>query len=90
MIYLKNISLAFGDRTLFEDWTWPITERSRIGLVGDNGAGKTTLLKVILGMVELDGGAIDIPDRKNRTLAYLPQDLVEIESVPLMEYLKNR
>ena len=90
MIYLKNISLAFGDRTLFEDWTWPITERSRIGLVGDNGAGKTTLLKAILGMVELDGGTIDIPDRKNRTIAYLPQDLVEIEPVPLMEYLKNR
>ena len=90
MIYLKNISLAFGDRTLFENWTWPITERSRIGLVGDNGAGKTTLLKAILGMVELDGGTIDIPDRKNRTIAYLPQDLVEIEPVPLMEYLKNR
>jgi ATP-binding cassette subfamily F protein 3 len=90
LIYLRNISLAFGERTLFEDWTWPITERSRIGLVGDNGTGKTTLLKAILGMVELDGGTIDIPDRKNRTIAYLPQDLVEIEPVPLMEYLKNR
>ncbi len=90
MIYLKNISLAFGARTLFEDWTWPITERSRIGLVGDNGAGKTTLLKAILGIVELDGGTIDIPDRRNRTIAYLPQDLVEIEPVPLREYLKNR
>jgi ATP-binding cassette, subfamily F, member 3 len=90
LIYLKNISLAFGARTLFADWTWPITERSRIGLVGDNGAGKTTLLKAILGLVELDGGTIDIPDRKNRTIAYLPQDLVEIDAVPLMEYLKNR
>ena len=78
MIYLKDITLAFGAKTIFAGISWNITERSRIGLVGDNGAGKTTLLKAIRGDVELDGGAIEIADRKNKTLAYLPQDLEEL------------
>ncbi|HPN09076.1 MAG TPA: ABC-F family ATP-binding cassette domain-containing protein [Syntrophales bacterium] len=90
LIYLKNISLAFGDKTIFADLSWHITERSRIGLVGDNGAGKTTLLRAILGRVELDGGAIEITDRRNRSLAYLPQDLEELPDVPLMDYLRDR
>ncbi len=90
MIYLNNISLAFADRNIFDNINWMIPEKSRIGLVGDNGAGKTTLLKAILGMVDLDGGTIDIPNRKNRTIGYLPQDLVELDPIPLMEYLREK
>jgi ATP-binding cassette subfamily F protein 3 len=90
MIYLNNISLSFADRKLFEGITWTITERSRIGLVGDNGTGKTTLLRAIIGQVELDGGTISIPNRKNRTIGYLPQDLVELEPIEMMTYLKQK
>ena len=67
-----------------------IPEKSRIGLVGDNGTGKTTLLKTILGSVDLDQGSIEIPNRKNRTIGYLPQDLVELEPFPLIDYLRKK
>ena len=90
MIYLNNISLAFADHKIFEDITLVIPEKSRIGLVGDNGTGKTTLFKAILGLVELDGGSIEIPRRKNRTIGYLPQDLVDLEPVPLIDYLRKK
>jgi ATP-binding cassette subfamily F protein 3 len=90
VIFLNNISLAFADHNIFDNITWMIPEKSRIGLVGDNGAGKTTLFRAILGMVDLDGGAIDIPNRKNRTIGYLPQDLVELEPIPLMDYLRKK
>ena len=90
MIFLNNISLAFADHNIFDNITWMIPEKSRIGLVGDNGAGKTTLFKAILGMVDLDGGAIDIPNRKNRTIGYLPQDLVEPEPSPLWTISEKR
>jgi ATP-binding cassette subfamily F protein 3 len=40
--------------------------------------------------VELDQGAIEIPNRKNRTIGYLPQDLVELEALPLIDYLKMK
>ena len=90
MIYLKDISLSFADRKIFERINWTITDRSRVGLVGDNGTGKTTLLRAILGSVDLDAGSIEIPDRKRVSIGYLPQDLVELEEVPLMDYLRRR
>jgi ATP-binding cassette subfamily F protein 3 len=90
VIYLKNISLSFADRRIFDNITWMIPEKSRVGLVGDNGTGKTTLFNAILGMVDLDQGDIEIPNRKNRMIGYLPQDLVELEPLPLMDYLRNK
>lgn len=90
MIYLKNISLSFADRRIFDNITWMIPEKGRVGLVGDNGTGKTTLFKAILGLVDLDQGNIEIPNRKNRMIGYLPQDLVELEPFPLIDYLRKK
>jgi ATP-binding cassette subfamily F protein 3 len=90
LIYLKDISLSFADRKIFDRINWTITDRSRVGLVGDNGTGKTTLLRTILGSIDLDSGSIEIPDRKRVTIGYLPQDLVELEPVPLMDYLRQK
>ncbi len=90
MIFLRNVRLSFGARVLFGGIDWTITERSRIGLVGDNGTGKTTLLRAILGQVELDEGAVDIAGRRDRAVGYLPQDLVELDALPLMDFIKDR
>src|SRR5512133_3250331 len=90
LIYLRDISLSFADRKIFDRINWTITDRGRVGLVGDNGTGKTTLLRAILGAVDLDGGTIEIPDRKRTTIGYLPQDLVELDPVPLMDYLRQK
>ena len=69
---------------------WTIHPKSRIGLVGDNGTGKTTLFRAILDQVHLDSGFIDIPDRKQKKIGYLPQDLVELEATGLIEYLRKK
>ena len=45
MIQLSNLTKSFGDRVLFDNVTWQITDRERVGLCGPNGAGKTTLLR---------------------------------------------
>lgn len=37
------------------------------GLIGENGAGKSTTIKLILDMVQRDGGTVTILDRDNRT-----------------------
>jgi ATP-binding cassette, subfamily F, member 3 len=88
VIYFRNVSLSFLDKKLFDNINWTIHPKSRIGLVGDNGTGKTTLFRAILGQVHLDDGSIDIPDRKLKTIGYLPQDMVELEAINLMEFLR--
>jgi ATP-binding cassette subfamily F protein 3 len=90
VIYLRNVNLSFLDKKLFDSINWTIHPKSRIGLVGDNGTGKTTLFRAILGQVHLDSGIIDIPNRKQKTIGYLPQDLVELESITLIEFLKKK
>ena len=90
MIYFRNVSLSFLDKKLFDNINWTIHPKSRIGLVGDNGTGKTTLFRAILEQVHPDSGLIDIPNRRQKTIGYLPQDLVELESIPLIEFLKQK
>jgi ATP-binding cassette subfamily F protein 3 len=90
LIYLRDISLSFADRKIFEKINWTITDRGRVGLVGDNGTGKTTMLRAILGSVDLDSGTIEIPDRKRVSIGYLPQDLVELDPIPLLDYLRQK
>ena len=90
MIYFRNVSLSFLDKQLFDQMNWTIHPKSRIGLVGDNGTGKTTLFRAILEQVHLDSGFIDIPDRKQKKIGYLPQDLVELEALSLIDYLRRK
>ncbi|WP_300409100.1 ribosomal protection-like ABC-F family protein [Lagierella sp.] len=52
LLDLKNISMGFGDRTLFDFETLEVWTGDKIGLVGENGSGKTTLLNIILGEIK--------------------------------------
>lgn len=75
MLQLNNLTLHFGERTLFKDLSVTINKGERIGLVGPNGAGKSTLLKIIIGEMNPDGGSIKMGNAD--TVGYLPQDGVE-------------
>jgi len=88
MISLQNIGLTYNDKKIFTQISWLISEKSRIGIVGDNGTGKTTLFRVITGESSLDSGSIEIP--KNKRIGYLPQDLVELDPLPVQDFLKKR
>ena len=46
------------------------------------------MLRMLAGEAEPDGGTISMP--KDHTVGYRPQDLVGIDNVPLLDYLKRR
>lgn len=71
MVSVNQLTLDFGTFLLFEDVSFLINPRDRIGLVGKNGAGKTTLLKVITGMQEPTSGEVTMP--RDFSVGYLPQ-----------------
>jgi ATP-binding cassette subfamily F protein 3 len=72
MIHVEGLSKRFGDRVLFEDVSWHVKKRDRIGLSGPNGSGKTTLLRMLAGLQEPDSGSIRMAS--DTTIGYLPQD----------------
>ncbi|MCR4815741.1 MAG: ATP-binding cassette domain-containing protein [Bacteroidales bacterium] len=74
MISVNNLSVQFTGINLFDDVTFNINDRDRIGLVGKNGAGKSTLLKILCGMQEPETGTMVIAS--GQTVGYLPQELV--------------
>jgi len=83
VIQLANLYKSFGDRTLFEDVSWQLQRRDRVGLTGPNGAGKTTLLRMLAGLDEPDRGQIIKPN--SLTIGYLPQDGIDHSGRTLLE-----
>ncbi len=73
MISIRNLSLSFGGRLIFDNVNLEISDNDKIGLVGRNGAGKTTFLRLLLREISPDEGNIIM--KKNLTLGYLPQHL---------------
>ena len=73
ILHINNITVNFAGQQLYQDLSWVISDRDRVGLVGPNGAGKSTLFKVILGEVEIDVGNISI--QSGVRIGYLPQDI---------------
>ena len=51
---LKNLSLSFGDKTIFDNASFQIDHGDKIGLIGLNGVGKSSLFKVLTGKVGVD------------------------------------
>ena len=63
LIEMKSISKAYGDRTIFSDFSLLVTPETRLGLMGKNGAGKSTLIRMIAGVEEADQGELRRADR---------------------------
>ena len=74
MISVNQLSVEFGGTTLFDNVSFLVNTKDRIGLVGRNGAGKSTLLKILAGVKKLEAGAVSV--QKGCTIGYLPQEMV--------------
>ena len=49
LVYLKDVSLQYGDRKILDRIDWTINSGDRWSLSGPNGSGKTSLLNLIFG-----------------------------------------
>ncbi len=83
MISINNVSVVFGGVALFENISFAVKPKDRIGLTGKNGAGKSTLLKIICGIQSCDSGTISVP--KGKTIGYLPQTMKYPEGKTVQE-----
>ena len=83
MISIDNLSVSFGGWTLFDQISFLINPKDRIGLVGRNGAGKTTILKLIAGLQQPTSGAVT--RNADCSIGYLPQQMQVADTTSLIE-----
>nr|WP_245247194.1 MULTISPECIES: ABC-F family ATP-binding cassette domain-containing protein [unclassified Paenibacillus] len=95
---VEHLSKSYGEKVLFDDITFQINKKERIGLVGVNGTGKSTLLQVMAGLEPLEQGKLIHANHFH--VEFLPQnpefdpDSTVLEQVfygdtPLMQALRE-
>lgn len=103
-VEINNLSKAYGDRHIINDFNYIFLKNDRIGIVGPNGCGKTTLLKLIMGIVEPDEGEIVIGQtvkigyyaqvistRKEDGISFMDPEIRVIDYIKnTAEYVKTR
>ena len=84
IINLEHINKIYGEKVIFEDASFGIQERDKIGIVGINGTGKSTLLKVIAGEEVPDSG--QVIRHNGLKLAFVPQNPVFPDGADIRSY----
>lgn len=66
LLRADNIQKQYNDFKL--NCSIQVEEGCVTGLIGANGAGKSTLFKAILGLIQMDGGSIELLGKNQKTL----------------------
>ncbi|MCS7019102.1 MAG: ABC-F family ATP-binding cassette domain-containing protein [Cytophagales bacterium] len=75
IISADNIGKTFdGERWLFRNLTFGLSQGEKVALVGVNGSGKTTLMNILAGLIPPDEGSVSV--RKEVRMGYLTQNPV--------------
>lgn len=94
MLSVHRLSCARGDRTLFADVSFSLSEREWLHVKGSNGAGKTTLLRALVGLAPQQEGDIlwrgerAPSDAFRRELLYLGHHAAVKEELTPLENLR--
>lgn len=87
LININKISKAFGPHVIFNEASFYVAKKQRIGIIGRNGAGKTTLFKMLLGEEVIDSGEITVFDITR--IGYLEQEERFLTEDTVMGFLER-
>ncbi|MCL2398556.1 MAG: ABC transporter ATP-binding protein [Defluviitaleaceae bacterium] len=63
MIVVDNITIKFGNKVIFENFTAKFSDLDIYCIVGKSGCGKSTLLRAISGLLKPSAGQIIVNDK---------------------------
>ncbi len=72
-----GVSKIYGDKILFENFSFTLPPAGIVGVIGPNGAGKTTLFRLIMGLEKPDAGTFDVGETVS--LGYVDQAHTDID-----------
>ncbi|EJP19506.1 ABC transporter, ATP-binding protein [Peptostreptococcaceae bacterium AS15] len=70
---VSNLKKTYGVDIIFDNVSFTVNEREKVGIVGKNGAGKTTLFNIIADIEKADSGDIFIA--KDSSVGYMSQNV---------------
>ncbi len=82
MISVKNVTLSFGKRVLFDEVNLNFTKGNCYGVIGANGAGKSTFLKILSGEIEPNKGTVEITPGER--MSVLKQNHYEFDEMTVL------
>ena len=89
LLSCQGLSKSFGSQILFEEISFGIFSKEKLGIIGPNGVGKSTLLQILAKLDTADQGAVVV--KKGVRLVYVPQQEswnpeISVEDVLLNSY----
>ena len=76
---LRGIQKRYGDLVAVRDLSMDVRPGEVFGFVGSNGAGKTTTMRIVLGVLDADGGTVlwdgsPMNFDTRRRIGYMPEE----------------
>lgn len=83
-VNVQNLTKSYGSKTLFENLSFSVFHKQKIGLIGPNGSGKSTLLKILVNEESADTG--EVLCKRNLKIGYVPQ-VSDFPDLPSLNFL---
>jgi ATPase subunit of ABC transporter with duplicated ATPase domains len=83
MISTSGITMAFGQKVLFENVSVKFVPGNCYGLIGANGTGKSTFIKILTGEIEPTTGQVVLDPGKR--MGWLRQDISGNEDIRVLD-----
>ncbi len=64
MLKVKNIRKTYNDLVAVDNLSFEVNNGEIFGLLGENGAGKTTTFRIIMGLLNSEGGEVLLDNQK--------------------------
>jgi len=78
IIQVQDLVKRYGDVVAVDGLSFEVGQGELFGLLGPNGAGKTTTIRVIMDILQPDGGSVAVlgqpPGRAQAQVGYLPEE----------------
>lgn len=89
IIEMDQVSKAYGELTVIQDFSYTLLRDDRIGIIGPNGAGKSTLMKLAAGRLMPDRGKVSIGDTVR--IGYFSQENEDMDlNLRVIEYIREQ
>ena len=84
---VNNLSYQINGKTVIDNISFVLSNKNKVGLVGENGSGKTTILKILSSHLKDYTGNVN---NESETIAYLKQEIEKkYNDLTVFEYVKQ-